>query len=169
MRYQAPVVKLSRQERGRLEARLRTGQSAARQQTRARILLQADTRQRGSAWHERHIAEALGCGDDLGGRVRQQDVNAGWEAARKRQSRLTPPVPPIFDGEPAAQLRRLACSPPPAGQAGWSWRWLAHKLVELKMGDRASDNTIGRVLKKIGSRHTFKRKGLSRPASTARW
>jgi hypothetical protein len=46
------------------------------------------------------------------------------------------------------KLIPLACSPPPAGHAGWSLRLLEHKVVELKIVDHASDNTIGRVLKK---------------------
>jgi hypothetical protein len=169
MRYQEHVVKLSRKERGRLEAIIRKGQSAARQQTRARILLQADTSKRGSAWNDRQIAEAVGCCEDLCWRVRKQYVNEGLEAALERKKRLTPPVPPIFDGEKEAQLIRLACSPPPPeGHAGWSLRLLEHKVVELKIVDRASDNTIGRVLKKIGSSHTLKSNGLSRLARTAR-
>jgi hypothetical protein len=79
-----------------------------------------------------------------------------------------PPVPPIFDGEKDAKLIRLACSPPPQGHAGWSLRLLENKVVELKIVDRASDNTIGRVLKKIGSSRTLKNNRLSRLARTAR-
>ena len=168
MRYQEHVVKLSRKERGRLEGIIRKGQSAARQQTRARILLHADRSKRGSAWHDRQIAVAVGCCEDLCWRVRKQYVNEGLAAALERKKRLTPPVAPIFDGEKEAQLIRLACSPPPEGHAGWSLRLLEHKVVELKIVDRASDNTIGRVLKKIGSSHTLKSNGLFRLARTAR-
>jgi hypothetical protein len=57
-------------------------------------------------------------------------------------------VPPIFDGEKEAKLIALACSKPPKGRARWTLRLLENKVVELGIVDRASDSTIGRVLKK---------------------
>ena len=42
----------------------------------------------------------------------------------------------------------LACSKPPQGRARWTLRLLEKKVVELKIVERASDSTIGRVLKK---------------------
>jgi hypothetical protein len=65
-----------------------------------------------------------------------------------RKKRATPAVPPIFDGEKEAKLIALACSKPPKGRARWSLRLLESKVVELNIVDRASDSTIGRVLKK---------------------
>jgi hypothetical protein len=88
MRYQEQVVKLSRKERGRLEEIIRKGQSAARQQTRARILLHADTSKRGSAWNDRQIAEAVGCCEDLRWWVRKQYVNEGLAAALERKIKI---------------------------------------------------------------------------------
>ena len=59
--------------------------------------------------------------------------------------------PRIFDGETEAKLIALACSPAPEGFARWSLRLLEEKVVELSNVDRASDNTIGRTLKKTSS------------------
>ena len=42
----------------------------------------------------------------------------------------------------------LACGPAPEGHAKWSLRLLEEKVVELQIVERASDNTIGRTLKK---------------------
>jgi hypothetical protein len=64
-----------------------------------------------------------------------------------RKQQETPPAPMIFDGEREARLIALACSPPPAGHASWSLRLLENKVVELHIVDKASDNTIGRILK----------------------
>ena len=47
-----------------------------------------------------------------------------------------------------AKLIALACSKPPKGRARWTLRLLERKVVELKIVARASDLTIGRVLKK---------------------
>jgi hypothetical protein len=43
----------------------------------------------------------------------------------------------------------LACSDPPPGFARWTLRLLEEKVVELQIVDRASDSTIGRVLKNV--------------------
>jgi len=47
-----------------------------------------------------------------------------------------------------AKLIALACSKPPKGRTRWTLRLLENKVVELEIVDRASDSTIGRVLKK---------------------
>jgi hypothetical protein len=95
-------------------------------------------------------------------------VNEGIEAVITRKKRKTPPVPAIFDGEKEAKLIALAGSPPPAGHAGWSLRLLEHKVGELKIVDQASDNTIGRVLKKTLSSHTSSSNGLFRQSKAVR-
>jgi hypothetical protein len=53
-------------------------------------------------------------------------------------------------------LRRFAltCGPAPAGYAKWTLRLLEKKVVELQIVERASDNTIGRTLKKTFSSRT---------------
>jgi hypothetical protein len=72
-----------------------------------------------------------------------------WSAAlESNKQRATPPVARIFDGETEARLIALACSSPPEGYARWSLRLLETRVVELNIVDRASDSTIGRVLKK---------------------
>ena len=84
-----------------------------------------------------------------------------------RKKRETPPIARIFDGEKEAKLIALACSKPPAGFARWSLRLLEEKVVELHIVDRASDSTIGRVLKKTLSSPTAKSAGSFRRKPTA--
>ena len=168
MRKQTYVVKLSGKERTRLEDLIRKGKSSARIQRRARILLHADTSKRGSAWNDTQISEALGTYPILCGRIRRQFVDEGLEAVLSRKQRVTPPTPRIFDGAKEAKLIALACSPPPAGRSGWTLRLLENKVVELKIVDHASDNTIGRVLKKTGLSPISRNNGLYRRRKTAR-
>ena len=73
----------------------------------------------------------------------------------------------IGHGEKEARLIALACSEPPKGYVRWTLRLLEEKVVELKIVDKASDNTIGRVLKKTFSNPTSENNGLSRPRRTA--
>ena len=62
--------------------------------------------------------------------------------------------PRIFDGAAEAKLIALTCSPAPEGFARWSLRLLEEKVVELNIVEKASDNTIGRTLKKTSSSPT---------------
>jgi Homeodomain-like domain len=168
MRKQTHVVKLSGAEQAQLEEITRKGKCSARCQVRARILLHADSGKRGSGWTDGRIAEAVGCCEHLCWRVRKQYVEQGLDAVLTRKQRMTPPVAPIFDGEKEAKLIALACSSAPVGHARWTLRLLEEKVVELKIVEAASDNTIGRVLKKTNSNLTARSSGLSRRSRIAR-
>ena len=133
------VVRLSGEERERLEVMLRKGKSPARQLLKARILLKADVSDAGEAWSDSRIIEALETGPSMVYRVRKQLVEEGFEAALSRKQRVAPAVPRIFDGEKEAKLIALACSQPPKGRARWTLRLLEEKVVELEIVDRASD------------------------------
>jgi hypothetical protein len=56
-----------------------------------------------------------------------------------------------LDGTQEARLVALACSAPPEGQARWSLRLLADRLVELEVVDSVSFQTVRRALKKTSS------------------
>src|ERR1700692_2991047 len=142
------VVRLSADERERLEALIRKGKSPAQRLLKARILLKADVSEAGEGWSDSRIIKALETSVSMVYRVRKQLVEEGLEAVLRRKPRATPAVPPIFDGEKEAKLIALACSKPPKGRARWTLRLVESKVVELDIVDRASDSTIGRVLKK---------------------
>jgi hypothetical protein len=148
------VVRLSAEERDRLEALLRKGKSPAQQLLKARILLKADVSDGGEGWSDSRIVEALETSPSMVYRVRKQLVEEGFEAVLSRKQRAMPAVARIFDGEREAKLIALACSKPPAGRARWTLRLLEEKVVELAIVDRASDSTIGRALKKTFSSRT---------------
>src|SRR5437868_5692076 len=153
----AYVVRLSGEERQRLEMLIRKGKSPARRLLKARILLKADVSEAGEGWSDTRIIEALDTTASMVYRVRKQLVAEGFEAVLSRKQRATPAVARIFDGEKEAKLIALACSKPPKGRARWTLRLLENKVVELNIVDRASDSTIGRTLKKT----------LSSPSPTA--
>jgi hypothetical protein len=148
------VVTLSAAERERLEALIRTGKHSARKLLRARILLKADASEAGEALTDSQIAVGLHTSLETVARVRQQLVEEGVDGV------LTPKRSPnsarrrIFDGASEAKLIALACSTPPEGFARWTLQLLESKVVELNIVERASDNTIGRTLKKTSSSRT---------------
>ncbi len=142
------VVRLSGAERRHLEGLIRKGKSPARRLLKARILLKADVSEVGDGWSDSRIMEALETNALMVYRVRKQLVEEGLEAVLSRKQWATPAVARIFDGEKEAKLIALACSKPPKGRVRWTLRLLEQKVVELGIVDRASDSTIGRVLKK---------------------
>jgi len=148
------VVRLTAEERERLEALIHAGKSPAQLLTRARILLKADASEAGEGWSDSAISVALDTSVNNIGRLRRQLVEEGFEATLSRKYNPNSARPRIFDGEAEAKLIALTCSPAPEGFARWSLRLLEEKVVELNIVEKASDNTIGRTLKKTPSNRT---------------
>ena len=92
------VVKLSAEERERLNALIQSGKHPARKLTRARILLKADAGEAGEGWSDSHIAAALDTGLATVARVRQQLVEEGFEAVLTPKRSPASARPRIFDG-----------------------------------------------------------------------
>ena len=147
-------MRLSAEERERLKALVRAGNSPAQLLTRARILLKAEVSEAGEGWSDSAIAAALDTSINNVARTRQQLVEEGFESMLKRKYNPNSARPRIFDGAAEAKLIALACSPAPEGFARWSLRLLEEKVVELNIVEKASDNTIGRTLKKPLSNST---------------
>lgn len=153
------IVKLATDERERLNALIQKGKAPARQLLKARILLKADASEVGEAWSDSQIAEALETSVDTVARTRQQLVEGGVDGALARKHSPHSARKRIFDGAAEAKLIALACSPPPKGRKRWTLTLLEAAVVELNIVDRASDNTIGRTLKKTRSNLTSKSNG----------
>ena len=162
------VVRLNKDERDHLKELIRKGKSPAKQQLKARILLKADVAKGGEGWSDSKIIKALNTSVSMVYRVRQQLVEEGFEAVLSRKQRAAPAIPQIFDGEKEAKLITLACSQAPPGQARWTLKLLANKVVALEIVDAASASTVGRVLKKTRSSPTSNSNGSSRRNKAAR-
>jgi len=142
------VVKLSPAERECLELMISGGKHPAQRLTKARILLKADAGEGGEGWSDSKIAKALDTSLPTIARTRQQLVEEGFEAVLSRKHSPASARRRIFDGAAEAKLIALACSQPPEGRARWTLSLLEDKVVELNIVPSASDNTIGRTLKK---------------------
>jgi transposase len=145
------VVRLSEDERGRLVCLTRSGRRSARLLTKARILLKADVSEAGEGWSDSAIAGALDTSVATIERTRRQLVEEGFEAVLVRKHNPNSARPRIFDGAAEAKLIAPACGPAPAGCARWTLSLLEEQVVALNIVAKASDNTIGRTLKKTFS------------------
>ena len=144
-------VTLTTEERQQLHGLVAAGKAAAKTLMHARILLKADAAEGGPAWPDDRIAEAVEVSAATVGRVRQRFVEEGLEAALVRKNQDRPSRERKLDGAAEARLIALACSTPPEGRAAWTLQLLADKLVELRVVDGVSDETVRRVLKKTRS------------------
>jgi poly-gamma-glutamate capsule biosynthesis protein CapA/YwtB (metallophosphatase superfamily) len=160
------VVKLTAEERKRLDVLIQKGKAAARQLLKARILLKADASTAGEAWSDSRIAAALDTSIDTIARTRQRLVEGGLDAALTRKHSPNSARRRIFDGAAEAKLIALACSPPPKGRKRWTLTLLETAVAELNIVERASDNTIGRTLKKTRSSRISRSSGSFRPMPT---
>jgi transposase len=146
MKKKYPVI-LSDTEREQLKNLIAAGTVPARKLTHARILLKADQGSEGPGWVDEQVAEAVEVSQPTVSRVRKQYVEEGLQAALNRR----PPNRHYhrkLDGQQEARLIALACSEPPEGQARWSLRLLAERMVELEVVDDLSYQTVRRTLKK---------------------
>jgi hypothetical protein len=140
-------VTLTEAERKQLLELQRRGKCSALRQAHARVLLQADESQDGLCRSDAEIHDALGVAVSTIARVRQRFVEDGLEAALERKP-TTRQYERLIDGKAEAHLIALACSDPPEGQARWTLRLLANKMVVLEHCDRVSKETVRRTLKK---------------------
>ena len=141
-------VTLEPDERGELEKLISRGKGAARRLAHARILLHADQGEGRPGRIDAEIAEAVGVSVATIERVRQRFVEEGLETALSPR----PPrrlYPRKLDGE--ARLIALACSPPPEGQARWTLRMLAERMVVLGHVETVSHETVRTTLQQTNS------------------
>ena len=144
------VVRLTETERQQLEQMLAKGRHAAATATRARILLKADQSEAGPGWKDGDIVRALDTSLSTIHRVRQEFVELGLEVAlyrRKPEGRQYRKL----DGAQEAQLIALACGPAPEGQARWTLKLLARRLVELEIVPSIGPECVRTTLKKTRS------------------
>ena len=144
-------VTLSEQERAELKGIAGKGTHAAQKVINALILLNCD-QSGGCAERARtcDIAAMLCVSERKVDRVKKKFVQKGLELTLNRQpSKCEYDL--LIDGRLEARLLALSCSAPPEGQARWSLRLLADRLVELELVDSVSHATVRRALKKTNS------------------
>ena len=139
------IVDLTEEERAYLLAFIKSGKHSARKLNRARILLLA-----GEGKADGEIAAVLHTGSSTVQRTRQRFVEGNLDGALNERPRLGRQKKLDEKGE--AVLEALAHSNPPDGRKRWTLQLLADRLVELKVVDRISYETVRQEVKKSGLR-----------------
>jgi|SRR5579862_2343837 len=164
------VVRLSVEERVKLQAILAQPRAARAKVLRAQILLNSDVD--GLALSNGVLCETFDVSDSTVFRLRQQFVLEGLDAALSRKP-ASATKPRKLDGAAEAMLVATACSKAPEGRARWTIKLLAKKLIEMKIVDSIAEETVRQTLKKTNSSPGGRSSGSSRPKpmpnSSATW
>jgi len=139
------VVRLTEDERQSLQNLVSGKRVSADRALRARIFLKADVE--GDAWSDTEIADAFEVSLSTIHRLRQRLVEDGLAAALSRRPMSSKRARKL-DGAQEARLIAIACGSAPEGQARWTLRLLADKLVALEVVDSIAPETVRQVLKK---------------------
>ena len=135
------IVDLTDDERETLKEMIRSGTHSARKLNRARILLLADKDKT-----DAEIADALHTSTATVQRVRKRFVEGNLEGALNERPRVGGSKKLNQKGE--AVLETLAHSKPPDGRKRWTLHLLADRLVELKVVESISHETVRKEVKK---------------------
>lgn len=133
-------VELTSKERSELEQMLRSGKHSTRKITRARILLKAE-----EGLSDEEIVEAVQTSRLTVERTRKRFVNDRLEALNERPR---PGRERLLNEKTEARLIAEACSKAPEGRERWTLQLLADRIVELKLVESCSADTVQRALKK---------------------
>ena len=136
-------VNLSVEEKSQLLKLTKKGKSQARVLKRANILLLAD-----EGMIDKEIAKALHVGVQTAFNIRKRFCLQGLQAALKEKPRPGSGNK-VLDAKSEAYLVALTCSQPPEEREVWTMQLLADRLVELKVVESISDETVRRTLKKM--------------------
>lgn len=135
------VVDLTSSEREELIELTKSGEISARKLKRANMLLLADTDVK-----DKDIAVTLNAGNRTVERTRKRFVLEGLQASLNERPR--PGAQCKLDAKGEAVLETLAKSKPPEGRKRWTLQLLTDRLVELKIVESISDETVRSVIKK---------------------
>jgi transposase len=166
-------VRLSAEERERLETLTRNGSTSTKRIMHARVLLMADQDHPHGRYKDAQIAAALGVHVNTVANIRQKYCCNGEKAAIDRKVRATPPVPAKVDGVLEAHLVAICCTPAPAGRRCWTMSMLADELVKRKLVVSIGRETVRKTLKKTncspGGPSGSASQSAMRPGSSRRW
>lgn len=142
-------IRLTPAQRAEVRRLVRRDASTALEQRRARILLASDAGAGLPPATDLAVAAAVGVDPRTVARVRAIFAREGFAIALHGRPRRFPPRG-MLTSDQEMRVAALASSTPPPGQARWSLRLLAARVVELEIVPAISAETVRATLKKSG-------------------
>ncbi len=143
-------VSLTETEREELICWSHSQRRSERERKRARILLLADEAKDSVAVTDAAIAQQVKVAVLTVHRVRQRFAERGLQGSLRRKEQQTRKAR-VLDGQAEAFLVALTCSTPPEGHKRWSLHLLKDTLLEQRITDSISHETVRQTLKKMHS------------------
>lgn len=140
MRPPKYVVRLSEQEKNQLRDMQVKGKYNVREVRRAKVLLLAHESKQNS-----EIVKMTGLTEQSVINIKKRYCHEGLQLKEKFRKGQ----PSKLDDRAESYLISLACSPAPEGREIWTMQMLADKLIEMKVVESISDETVRRRLKKM--------------------
>ncbi len=141
------IVRLSLEERERLETLVNKGRVAADKRKRAQVLLLVDQGEDGPGQSDGEAAERAGVSRRMVETVRRRCVLEGLDTVLERRARRRERSV-VLDGDAEAQLLAIVCGDPPEGRARWTLHLLCDELMNRQVVVSVSHETVRKVLKK---------------------
>lgn len=139
-------VSLSPQERKKIQEISTSKTSTPSIKKRASVLLLAD-HSSGQPMTQKEMAVRCGVSDVTVYHTLKDFCTHGFEYTLKfKRTKAT--NPPIVTGDIEARIIALACSAPPVGFSRWTLSLLTQRIVELKILETVSKETVRTTLKK---------------------
>lgn len=160
------IVSLNDCERGDLQGVVKKLKGISQKEKRADILLKADDCG-GDGWKNAKVAEALDCRTKTVENLRRHFVEKGLDETLDGARRVQPPVDPRLVGEQQTKSIAMRLGETPQDDGKWILRLLARNVVELKITDAESYETVRRAVQEPHeSQNAISSNGLSRPKRT---
>jgi hypothetical protein len=141
-------VTLTGEQRHKAEIVARSYKHSARERSRARVLLLADTNQTDGACQDAAICEQIGLCALTVSQIRQRFAEKGLDAALYRAEQKNRKAR-VLDGNAEAFLVATVCGAPPEGYKRWGLTLLQNRLIEAGYTDAVSHETVRQTLKKM--------------------
>jgi hypothetical protein len=141
-------VRLTPEQRRRLEDLRHNGQAPVKKILHAQVLLLADKEHPQGRYPDAPIGRALGLHVNSVARIRKLFALHGEEPALNRKPRLAPPTPAKVDGRLEAQLIAVCCSAAPEGRTRWTLDLLVRELTGRGFVTSICRETVRKALKK---------------------
>ena len=148
MRVKKYLVSLSDADRSRLERVVSSNKTSIRQRIHARVLLAVDTGHPGGPLSDDEASRQARTSPSTVHRLRQRFAEKGVESCLRHKPQENRKKRSI-DGVAEAHLVALVCGSPPEGHKVWTLNLLRDRLIEQRVVDTVSHETVRQTLKKM--------------------
>ena len=155
-------IKLESDEREQLNSLSRSRTAAAVKVQRAKAMLAMNCSEGAPSLSDSKVVILSGLSLRSIQRLRERVCEVGPLGALERKPRLTPPVEPKVTGEVEAVMVKIACSKVPVDALRWTMQMIAERLIELKVLESITSETVRTTLKKTSLNRGNRSVGASR-------